>query len=272
MMELLLFAIIAISLSAFTFFIFESYWGEEMIQFSDQMIEQPLDLLAFIYLPSVFVTLLAIWLVHGVILKREESVLGLNKKGLFTQFSFGWLMGMSLVIFGFLLLLITDQIDIINYEVKWALIGGFLLMFVIQSFTEELLFRSYLLPTIEYRLGTWAALLLSSFAFMLIHVGNAGVSLIGCLNIFLAGILMGLLFIKFRNVWAPTALHISWNYVQSTILGFEVSGIKTYSWLQIDEKGTDLLTGGDFGYEGSIISVLFLSLSILYIWKRSPNF
>jgi len=233
--------------------------------------ENPMELLLINYIPISLITLIVMWVVHVLLFKRDESLLGFNKKGALFEFNYGWIMGCLLILVGFIILVAVDQIDIVGTNLNWVLIGGFLLMFLIQSFSEEILFRSYLIPTIENRLGTWAALILSSLGFMALHLGNSGISFIGCLDLTIGGFLMGLLFIKFRNVWAPTGLHVSWNYIQSTILGFEVSGVKTYSWLSLNEKGNDLLTGGEFGYEGSILSVIFLILCVVFLFKRYPD-
>lgn len=233
--------------------------------------ENPLGLLLINYIPSTLIMLLVIWLVHVAIFKRDESLLGFRKFGLVPQFTLGWAWGFVLIFLGFIVLVIADQIDVVGFHLKGSLLFGFLLLFLIQSFSEEIIMRSYLIPTIERRLGTWAALIITSVGFMAMHLGNAGISVIGCLDLLLGGIFMGLLFIKFRNIWAPTGFHVAWNYFQSTIFGFEVSGFKTYSWFVLDEKGHDIFTGGEFGFEGSIFSILFLSLSILFLWQRSPD-
>jgi len=273
-LELVLFIIIlALSLSGYFIFIYPLLNDMDMshIDFESMLEDNPMEMLLINYIPISLITLLVMWLVHVVLFSRQESLLGFNKKGALVEFGYGWIMGSILIVLGFIILIVFDQIDIIGRDTKWLLIGGFLLMFLIQSFSEEILFRSYLIPTIENRLGTWAALIISSLGFMALHLGNSGISFIGCLDLTVGGFLMGLLFIKFRNVWAPTGLHVSWNYMQSTILGFEVSGVKTYSWLSLDEKGNDFLTGGEFGYEGSIFSVLFLILSVLFIFKMYPD-
>lgn len=274
LLELVLF-IIFLGLSLVGYFLFIYPFFNEMdlsqVDIQSMIEENPMELLLINYIPITLITLLVMWVVHVLLFKRKESLLGFNKKGALFEFGYGWIMGCLLILVGFIILVAVDQIDIVGTHINWVLIGGFLLMFLIQSFSEEILFRSYLIPTIENRLGTWAALILSSLGFMALHLGNSGISFIGCLDLTIGGFLMGLLFIKFRNVWAPTGLHVSWNYIQSTILGFEVSGVKTYSWLSLNEKGNDLLTGGEFGYEGSILSVIFLILCVIFLFKRYPD-
>ena len=249
-------------------------WNEMELSSADidlMFEENPLEMLLINFIPISLISLLVMWLVHVVIFKRDEALLGFRRSGLVPEFTLGWLWGFVLIFFGFLLLVIADQIDVIGFKLEYDLLLGFLLMFLIQSFSEEILMRSYLIPTIERRLGTWAALIITSVGFMAMHLGNTGIAVIGCLDLLLGGILMGLLFIKFRNIWAPTGFHVAWNYFQSTIFGFEVSGVKTYSWFLLDEKGYDIFTGGEFGFEGSIFSVLFLALSIVFLWQRSPD-
>jgi len=241
------------------------------INIEELIIDKPIQLLLINYIPTTFILLLVLLLVHVLIFRRDEGLLGIRKKGLLPEFGYGTVLAAVLIFGGFLLLWASDQIDIVGFNWNWQLIAGFLLLFTVQSFQEEVLFRSYLIPTIENRLGTWAALIISSLGFMSIHFFNTGISIIGCIDLAVGGFLMGLLFIIYRNVWAPTGFHMAWNFLQSTILGFEVSGNKTYSWFLLREKGADLFTGGEFGYEGSIFSVLFLLLCILFLWRRHPN-
>lgn len=115
------------------------------------------------------------------------------------------------------------------------------------------------------------ALVISSIVFALVHTTNSNVSVVGIVNIFLAGLLLGLLFIKYGSVWVASGLHFSWNYVQSTILGFNVSGEKTYNMIEIEEVGNDLITGGAFGFEGSLLSVIFLLGLILCYLKKDDG-
>jgi len=233
--------------------------------------EDPYEMLLLTYIPVSIITVAVTWCIHRFIFKRDHKRLGYRFSGLFVQLGIGVLWGSLLVIVGFLLLLVTDQIDILATELNAYLLFGFLAMFIFQSFSEEVIFRSYLIPTIERRLGTWSALIISSILFAMLHLGNVGISWVGVSNLVLGGVLMGLLFIRYRNIWAPTGMHFAWNYVQSTVLGFEVSGYKVYSYFSIQDKGADLWTGGDFGYEGSLVAVIFLSVTCYFLWKDSPK-
>ena len=82
---------------------------------------------------------------------------------------------------------------------------------------------------------------------------------------------MGQLYLFTQNIWAPFAMHAIWNFLQSTVLGFAVSGMETYRVLQLEISGPEWLTGGDFGIEGSLLSVLFILAAIIYFWPSASN-
>jgi hypothetical protein len=44
-------------------------------------------------------------------------------------------------------------------------------------------------------------------------------SVTACVNIFLAGMLFGLLALRFGNLWAPFAAHWAWNWVEQSVVG-----------------------------------------------------
>nr|WP_235817831.1 CPBP family intramembrane glutamic endopeptidase [Formosa haliotis] len=94
------------------------------------------------------------------------------------------------------------------------------------------------------------------------------------LNLFLAGILLGITYTYTKNLWFPIALHFSWNLFQ-TLFGFNVSGQDFYSLIEFKITDNNMINGGDFGFEGSIFSVIAQVLAIGAIWfyynKNQPK-
>jgi len=109
------------------------------------------------------------------------------------------------------------------------------------------------------------ALLVSSVFFSLLHMGNAHFTLLSFFSILFAGLLLGLPYIFTRSLWLPIALHFSWNYFQGTIFGFSVSGNAEYSLINQTRPSDTLLNGGEFGFEGSILAIVFLALAIGFL-------
>lgn len=150
---------------------------------------------------------------------------------------------------------------------------------------EELLFRGVVFRSIETWFGSWAALVVSSLVFGLSHLINPEATWEGALFIAVeAGILLAAAYMLTRRLWLSMGFHVAWNYTQSAIFSSIVSGNEPAQGLiRSTVNGPDLLTGGKFGVESSVISlVLCTSVGIVMLvmavkrgkiipplWKRS---
>jgi membrane protease YdiL (CAAX protease family) len=135
--------------------------------------------------------------------------------------------------------------------------------------TEELLFRGVLFRITEERVGTWIALVLTGALFGLSHLLNPNASVWGATAIAIeAGGMLTAAYVATRKLWVPIGLHFGWNFAASGIFSTEVSGNDTpQGLLDSAMSGPKLLTGGDFGPEGSVYSVLFCVLAtIAFMW------
>ena len=240
--------------------------GVDMMEETESF-NNPIALLAS-FTPLLVGSIVAGYIVHTIIFKRDIRLFGTGRSSLIQDYGLGFAYGGALVFIGFLILRFLGYLDILGYNFEYGTIALFLLFFIVQSLFEEITFRSYLMPALETRFGIWPSLLVSSILFALVHLSNSNVAVLGIINIFLAGLLLGVLFIRYKNVWMAAGLHCSWNYIQSTVLGFEVSGESMFNMIETQETGPDLLTGGAFGFEGSLISVLFLGGLLLYYLRN----
>jgi len=123
---------------------------------------------------------------------------------------------------------------------------------------EELLFRGVLYRSVETWFGSWAALVVSSLVFGLTHLINPEATLEGALFISVeAGILLAGAYMLTRRLWMSIGFHVAWNYTQSAIFSSIVSGNEAAQGLiRSTVKGPDLMTGGNFGVESSVLSLL----------------
>jgi len=122
-------------------------------------------------------------------------------------------------------------------------------------------------------MNRFVALLLSSIIFSLLHLLNPGISVFSLINIVLAGILLGASYLYTRNLAFPLSLHLFWNWIQGPILGFKVSGNDTStSLLSLQLEENNPLNGGDFGFEGSILSsILIVIFTIIIIFLHEKK-
>jgi membrane protease YdiL (CAAX protease family) len=143
------------------------------------------------------------------------------------------------------------------------------LVFAAAAAFEEALFRGYILQTFVRSGLAWPAILITSLAFGAVHLGNPNANWISSLNTALAGIWFGVAYLKTRDLWFPTGLHLAWNWTQGSIFGVEVSGltdIVEQPVLRETDLGPRWLTGGDYGIEGGIATAVALAVSMIVIW------
>ncbi len=99
-----------------------------------------------------------------------------------------------------------------------TVLGSGAWLFLAVALGEELLFRGYVFQRLAEALGGPFALGLTALWFAQAHWDNPGMtgSIRGwaTLNIALAGILLGLAFLKTRSLALPIGLHLGWNWTQ----------------------------------------------------------
>jgi uncharacterized protein len=146
--------------------------------------------------------------------------------------------------------------------------GQVFVFFVPAVIHEELLFRGYLFQKLLRRNRHFA---LASFAFLFaaLHASNPAVTALGLLNILLAGLFLGLAYERYARLWFPIGIHLGWNLTTGPVFGHEVSGyISMHSLLVERGSGPDLLTGGDFGVEGSVLMTIVELAAIALLLRR----
>ena len=151
---------------------------------------------------------------------------------------------------------------------QWPAIITAFFHFLYVAVGEEILFRGVLFRWIDEKWGLVAALIVSSLVFGALHIWQPGATWWSSLAIAIeAGLLLGAAYKLSGTLWLPIGIHWAWNFVQGNIFGFEVSGGQAGVSLLVPQvSGPDILTGGVFGAEASVITVVLgLALSILYI-------
>lgn len=143
---------------------------------------------------------------------------------------------------------------------------------IMQSTIEEIVFRGTLLQAMIKKGKNFYGILISSILFALVHTFNPNVDSISLLNIFLAGVLLSVIYIKTESILPAISFHIVWNFTQSYILGVPVSGFVStnsmFTTFIADIKYVHLLIGDEFGFESGIICTYLLFFGISYIILR----
>ncbi len=133
---------------------------------------------------------------------------------------------------------------------------------------EELVFRGALFRIVEEWLGSWVSVVVSSLMFGLVHLANPASTLTGALFISVeAGLLLAAAYMVTRRLWLAMGFHMAWNFTQSGVFSGVVSGSDSAPGLiKATIQGPDLLTGGSFGLEASVIAcVLCTTTGVLLL-------
>ncbi|WP_320017651.1 type II CAAX endopeptidase family protein [Labilibaculum manganireducens] len=215
---------------------------------------------------STFGTLLIIWIFTRFIDRKKMIDLGFSFQKRTKDILYGLLAGFIMMGAGSLILYFSGNLTFDSITFNLIGLAQSVVLFTLVSINEEVFVRGYLLRNFMVSMNRYAALILSSLVFMALHLMNPNLSLVGLTNIFLAGLLLGIGYIFTKNLWFPLALHFSWNFFQGPIFGFEVSGTKSETFISQTINGNEMLTGGQFGFEGSILATVLCSLGIVLFW------
>ena len=167
------------------------------------------------------------------------------------------------------ILLMSNNISLsLSKDLKIGIIIILTILVLMQGFLEEVVFRGYLMTRLAAKKGKWIAILLSSIFYLVFRMSNPTTSKIDLLNIFLISVVMSLLYWYFDNVLVIAIFHAFWNCISGLIFGFNLSGIKLsdsiFTVAAISDK--QILIGGSYGIEGSIIATVFFAILGLLVY------
>ena len=234
-----------------------------------------LDQKLVIQVLNVVVVFSIVFLFRKIADKKSILSLGFSIRNWFRNVIGGFLLSLSLIGLGSVLLIVTKEIKIVNTGFRFEVLAGYFFILIFVSLGEEVLLRGYILNNLLDSTNKYVALVISSIIFSSMHLLNAHVSFLAFLNLFLGGILLGIQYIYTRNLWFAISQHLFWNFIQGPIMGFNISGNDTNSGFLVQYKEGNIINGGDFGFEGSIIctflSVLFIVVIVAYLSRSQPE-
>ncbi len=223
-----------------------------------QTTNQKIIITLFTFLGS----LVTVWSFTKFLDKTRFSAIGFNSQNILKRTFSGLGIGAFAILAGTCILYFTNKIIITGISFDIKKLSATILIFLFVAFAEEMVFRGYILRNLLVSFNKFIALAVSALLFAAIHSFNPGINLLPIISLFFAGLLYGATFIYNKSLWFPIAAHFSWNLFQS-MLGFNVSGNVHHSLLEMQLNGKRIFTGGDFGFEGSVYSVIIQGLIVI---------
>ena len=225
---------------------------------------------------EAFCLFLSIFLMTKISKLKIEQ-LGFIKDNIVFSYLKGALFGTLQIFTVFFIIFGLKAIDVYYVgNISILLLIKIFIIFIFQALLEEILFRGYLMPFFSKIIGIKFTIILLSFLFTCIHLFNPNLDIIGLANVFLAGVTFSLIYYYTGNLWLVGAMHTLWNFILGFIVGSQISGIITYNsvFFSIPVENKDLISGGVFGFEASIVTTiveLTISLFVIYLIKKEKN-
>lgn len=199
---------------------------------------------------------LVLYYAYGRIVEGRE-VTELSTPGMGREWATGALIGAGLITGCVLILLGFGMYRIDGLNPATFLIPAVALAISSGTF-EELFFRGVIFKSVEDMAGSWIALILSSLVFGFVHLLNPAGTIVGAVYISIeAGLLLAAAYLLTRRLWLAMGVHMAWNYTLSAIYSGVVSGgVADPGLIRGTFEGPELLTGGSFGLESSILALV----------------
>lgn len=225
------------------------------------------DILA--QLSLITIVLGALLMMFKVLPSLDFYQVFIRKERVLSDFLKGTGIGFCIMVLCAALLYLNGNVSFEQASMSWNMVCLYLIYFLLISVFEEFLFRSYPLYALSERYPLWFAIFVNGLLFALAHFANPGLTVLGMVNITLAGMLFSIYTLQKQNVGWAIGIHFSWNFTQAIVLGYNVSGNNTSGLVKAVPKEAEYLSGGSFGLEGSIYCTILLIIWIVWLYYRS---
>lgn len=146
---------------------------------------------------------------------------------------------------------------------------GALAFLALPAAAEEAFLRGYPMQALAEVWGAGRAIIATSVVFGVMHLGNPGISALSMTNIVVAGLLLGVVYVRTASLWWATGAHLGWNWALGFMADAPVSGLEVLDAPLYDgaAAGPGWLGGGSFGPEGSVVATLVLGVATVALWR-----
>jgi uncharacterized protein len=224
---------------------------------------------------EVAMVVLATYTAYGAYVRLVERrpVTELSRTGALRDLGLGIVGGVGLIaaVIGMLWLLGDYHVAGTN---SWTALLAPLAADVPSAVIQQVVFQGIIFRIAEQYLGTWWALLISVVLFGLVHVLLISqMTVTDVLAIVLGGVLFTAAYLCTRRLWLSSSLHATLDFTQDAIFGvgaYHLSGAAAVGLLSTQLTGPAVLTGGAFGVEASVVTLVLLlaaALSLL-VWAE----
>lgn len=160
----------------------------------------------------------------------------------------------------------------------WATVTGAIVFYGLATgIVEEVVFRGVIMSALEYRCNKKVAIIAPSVLFGMLHIIGNDLSFLSIIQLLIAGSIVGILLslvtYESGSIWCSALIHGVWNLIIiGGILHIDIVADETSMFNYVLNTKSFLISGGDFGIEASIISIInyiiFIGLAVYLIKKK----
>jgi membrane protease YdiL (CAAX protease family) len=153
---------------------------------------------------------------------------------------------------------------------KWTLFWA--AVFVVVGFFEEYAFRGYAQFVLTKGFGFWAATIVTSVIFGLVHFANPGESWPGILGVMVVGVFWCFTLRRTGTLWFALGMHAAFDFGETFLFSVPDSGVVFPGHLSgaVIRNGPAWLVGGTAGPEASVLDFAILAIFFYVVHKMYP--
>jgi uncharacterized protein len=159
--------------------------------------------------------------------------------------------------------------DVWKYGAAWAA------LVFLGALLEDFFYRGYLLFTLTTGIGFWPAAVMTSLLMGGMHYFNPSGHGLGPVNATLYCLVTVLVLRRTGDLWMPLGIHSAWAWAEVYFYGVPDSGYRANGHLlNAGFHGNALLTGGGFGPEASLFTLVMMVIwgVIFSVWLRGVRY
>ncbi len=202
--------------------------------------------------------------------KKTLSELGVTKK--VGHYLIGMAAGAVLVVVSAVAVVFTGSIDYIGLfpDADISMVALFFFAFIFQGAFEEFLCRGVVLQLLRRNTSLPIAAAVSTALFVAPHIPNmindrSLIVVFALINTALVSLIFSFLTVRFNSIWAACGMHTVWNFILYNVMGLNLSGNDgmTVAIFDMRSVGTNVLNGGTYGIEASVVTAVVLTLALV---------
>ncbi len=184
------------------------------------------DGLMLLTLLCTAITTVTVMIYCRFIEKRKFYTMGFLKKDAFKEYIIGFVVGIVMISVPALgsILTGTATFEGLSASINVPMLLLFLLGFLLQGMSEEVLCRGYLMVSISRKYKVIIAAVVNAAIFGGLHLLNSGLTVLSMVNLIFYSEYLHLYTWLRGSIWGICALHSSWNFFESNFYGVQVSG------------------------------------------------